>query len=270
MSMTALQTSAYLHHIHLGSPAPGALVAFYATAMDMEQRAIGDGAFLARGPARRLIVSEGPAKTLLHAGFAVRDAEALAGLRAYAEEKGASPKPFSTPLFKDGAFSVADPDGNVIAFGLGQVEEPVRGRIRGPTQHLTLATQDVAAIEGFYVGKLGFAVSDRVVRADDNRVTTCFMRGNHEHHNLACFYQDRAGIDHHSYEAGEWDTIRDWADHLAEHGHAADVGAGPARARQQPLHLHRRPRRQLDRDFSRDSKSCTTAPSRSGRMRRKR
>jgi catechol-2,3-dioxygenase len=44
---------------------------------------------------------------------------------------------------------------------------------------------------------------------------TCFMRGNHEHHNLACFHQDRSGIDHHSYEAGEWDTIRDWADHLA-------------------------------------------------------
>ena len=219
MSMSALQASAYLHHIHLGSPAPEALARFYAAAMDMEQRAIGGGAFLATGPARRLIVSDGPAKKLIHAGFAVRDADALAGLRVHAEATGAAPKPFTTPLFKDGAFSVTDPDGNIIAFGLSQAEEPVRGRIRGPTQHLTLATRDVAAIEGFYVGKLGFAVSDRVVRAEDNRVTTCFMRGNHEHHNLACFYhQDRAGIDHHSYEAGEWDTIRDWADHLAEHG----------------------------------------------------
>jgi catechol-2,3-dioxygenase len=43
------------------------------------------------------------------------------------------------------------------------------------------------------------------------------MRGNHEHHNLAVFYQDRQGVDHHSYEAGEWDTIRDWSDHLATH-----------------------------------------------------
>ena len=51
-------------------------------------------------------------------------------------------------------------------------------------------------------------------------MTTCFMRSNHEHHSLACFYHDAPGldgqgIDHHSYEAGEWDTIRDWCDHLA-------------------------------------------------------
>ena len=25
----------------------------------------------------------------------------------------------------------------------------------------------------------------------------------------------RKGLDHHSYEAGEWDTIRDFADHFA-------------------------------------------------------
>ena len=217
MELTALQASAYLHHVHLGSPAPQRLVQFYARAMDMEERPI-EGGYLACGPGRRLMVSEGPAKKLLHAGFAVRDAEALAGLRAHAEANGLSPQPFDGPLFKAGAFRVADPDGNVIAFGLSQEEEPMRGRLRGPTQHLTLATRDVAAIEGFYAGKLGFGVSDRVVRAEDGRVTTCFMRGNHEHHNLACFYQDRAGIDHHSYEAGEWDTIRDWADHLADKG----------------------------------------------------
>ena len=218
MPLTALQASTYLHHVHLGSPAPQKLADFYAVAMDMEARAIGDGAYLATGPARRLIVSDGPAKKLLHAGFAVRDAEALAGLRAHAAENGLAPKPFDGLLFKPGAFSVVDPDGNVIAFGLSLAEEPVRGRLRGPTQHLTLATRDVGAIENFYAGKLGFGVSDRVIRAEDGQVTTCFMRGNHEHHNLACFYQDRAGIDHHSYEAGEWDTIRDWADHLADKG----------------------------------------------------
>jgi catechol 2,3-dioxygenase len=161
--------------------------------------------------------SHGPAKKLVHAGFAVRDGDALAGLQRHAEQSGLSPKSFSVPLFRDGAFSVVDPDGNVIAFGLAAVEEPIRHRIRGPLQHLTLATRNVQAIEDFYSGKLGFGISDRVID-EGGRVMTCFMRGNHEHHNLACFYQDRVGMDHHSYEAGEWDTIRDWSDHLAEHG----------------------------------------------------
>jgi catechol-2,3-dioxygenase len=52
------------------------------------------------------------------------------------------------------------------------------------------------------------------------------MRGNHKHHNLACFYQDRTGIDHHSYEAGEWDTIRDWCDHFARHDISLMWGPG--------------------------------------------
>lgn len=216
MPLTALQASAYLHHLHFGSPDPERLAKFYADAMDMFGERKGDGTFLTRGPARRLLFSEGLAKKLVHAGFAVRDAEALDGLRQHAESAGLAPTDFSTALFRDVAFSVADPDGNVVVFGLAAEEEPIRRRLRGPLQHLTLATRDVQAIEDFYAGKLGFGVSDRVVHAD-GRVMTCFMRGNHEHHNLACFYQDRAGMDHHSYEAGEWDTIRDWSDHLAEH-----------------------------------------------------
>jgi catechol-2,3-dioxygenase len=34
-------------------------------------------------------------------------------------------------------------------------------------------------------------------------------------------------VDHHSYEAGEWDTIRDWCDHFASHG--VQVFWGPGR-----------------------------------------
>jgi catechol 2,3-dioxygenase-like lactoylglutathione lyase family enzyme len=217
MSMPALQASAYLHHLHFSSPDPARLSSFYESAMDTISERQPDGRFLNRGPSRRLIFSQGVAKKLVHAGFAVRDAQALAGLRSFAETSELSPKPFEVPLFRAGAFSVVDPDDNVIVFGLAAAEQAVVGhRIRGPIQHLTLATRNVEAIEDFYAGKLGFGVSDRVVH-EDGRVMTCFMRGNHEHHNLACFYQDRAGVDHHSYEAGEWDTIRDWSDHFAEH-----------------------------------------------------
>jgi len=216
MTSSALQASAYLHHLHLNSPDPERLAAFYAKAMEMTVAGSTDGAVIVRGPARRVAFSKGPAKKLAHAGFALRDAEGLEGLRARATEKGLAPKDFTTPFFSSGAFAVADPDGNVMAFGLAAEEGKPRRGLRGPIQHLTLATRNVQAIEDFYAGKLGFGVSDRILDPH-GKLMTCFMRGNHEHHNLACFCQDRQGIDHHSYEAGEWDTIRDWSDHLATH-----------------------------------------------------
>jgi catechol 2,3-dioxygenase len=213
--MTALEAAAYLHHLHLGSPDPERIAGFYADAMDMEAGKQQDGTWIVRGPGRRILFSKGPARKLKHAGFAVRDAEGLASLRARAAQQNVTTADADTVFFKAGAFAVQDPDGNEIIFGLAAEEpKPPRG-LRGPIQHLTLATRDVDAIEGFYAGKLGFGVSDRVL-SPDGKVMTSFMRGNHEHHNLACFYQDRQGIDHHSYEAGEWDTIRDWADRLAE------------------------------------------------------
>lgn len=215
MSYTALQASAYLHHLHLHSPEPERLARWYGAVMKMEVESLSGGSWLVTGPARQVIFSKGQAKKLAHAGFAVRDDEALARLRDHADKNGALPRPAETPLLKSGAFSVIDPDGNAVFFGLALSQE-VREKkgLRGPIQHLTLATRDVQAIEDFYAGKLGFGVSDRVVNKD-GRVMTCFMRGNHEHHNLACFLQERQGMDHHSYEAGEWDTIRDWCDHFA-------------------------------------------------------
>jgi catechol 2,3-dioxygenase-like lactoylglutathione lyase family enzyme len=218
MPNTALQAAAYLHHLHFNTPDPAGLAGWYGRAMEMEVEVLPDHLWLTSGPARQVIFSMGKAKTLAHAGFAVRDADSLAGLRKHAEQMGVSPVDIKTPLFAPGSFSVKDPDGNLIIFGLSLARpDGWKRAIRGPIQHLTLATRDVSAIEDFYAGKLGFGVSDRVVN-EQGKIMTCFMRGNHEHHNLACFLQDRQGVDHHSYEAGEWDTIRDWSDHLASEG----------------------------------------------------
>lgn len=212
MSPTVVKASAYLHHLALKSPDPERLAKFYAETMQMHAERLGQG-YVCTGPGRRLILEEGPAKTLGHAAFACRDHDALAEIRARAETEGLRPQTANTPLMADGAFSVIDPDGNTIVFGLAG-RDPERGGIKGPIQHLTLATRDIAAIEAFYAGKLGFLVSDYVVN-DAGKVMTCFFRSNHEHHSLGCFFQDRQGIDHHSYEAGEWGVIKDWCDHFA-------------------------------------------------------
>lgn len=213
MSLTAVEAGAYLHHLHFRTPAPETLARFYASAMDMTA-APSDEGWLCRGPGRRMIFSKGPAKLLVHAAFGVRDTEALSKLHARATAEGLAPKPMPRGLFEAG-FSVVDPDGNAIAFGLSADEPPAKG-IRGPIQHVTLQTRDIAAIEAFYHGKLGFAVTDYVVD-DAGKTMTCFMTSNHEHHTLGVFYKDQpAGVDHHSYEAGEWGVIKDWCDRFGD------------------------------------------------------
>jgi catechol 2,3-dioxygenase-like lactoylglutathione lyase family enzyme len=210
---TAVRAGAYLHHLKLTSPDPAGMAAFYGRVMDMPVSKSIDGAYLCQGPLRRILFAEGPAKGLAFAAFACRDAEGLAELRARASER-LEILPSPSPLFGEEAFGVRDPDGNLILFGLGKPQAEPKG-LRGPIQHLTLATHDVLAIEQFYVEKLGFLVSDRV-REPDGSFATSFMRSNHEHHTLACFRADHQGVDHHSYEAGDWAVIKDWCDRMGD------------------------------------------------------
>lgn len=211
---TAVSAGTYLHHIQLQSGDPARLAQFYADAMDMAARPLGGGDWICEGPLRRVLFTTGENRTLGYGAFGCRDAEGLAALRERAEREGLDILRSPSPLFGPNAFAVRDPDGNPMVFGLGQEEEPRKG-LRGPLQHLTLATRDPVAVEAFYVGKLGFLTSDRVVAAD-GAMNTLFTRSNHEHHSLACFRQERQGVDHHSYEAGDWSVIKDWCDRMGD------------------------------------------------------
>jgi hypothetical protein len=110
------------------------------------ERSKSDNGWIVQGPAQRLLISQGTEKKLASAGFAVRDKEALDGLKARANERDFRPLPASDPFFGADAFSVTDPDGNRIVFGLSGGDTKVAMTIRGPLQHLTLATTDVATI----------------------------------------------------------------------------------------------------------------------------
>jgi len=211
---TALCAGAYLHHMQINSADPAGLARFYADTMDMSARRIDSGDWLLEGPQRRMLFSEGADRTLGFAAFACRDAQGLNAIRARAANEGAALMPSPSPLFGAEAFAVRDSDGNCIVFGLGPSEAPRKG-VRGPLQHLTLATPDPDSIERFYVDVLGFAVSD-YVRDETGRVMACWMRSNHEHHTMACFRKSVQGIDHHSYEAGDWNVIKDWCDRMGD------------------------------------------------------
>jgi catechol 2,3-dioxygenase len=225
MNDAAVRAGAYLHHICIQSPHPKELAGFYAQAMDMEVEAMKQDTFLCRGPSRLLLVSGGDKGRLGFAGFACRDDWSLKLYRDQIESCGIRVGAGTTPLFDGDAFSVEDPDGNTICFGLSKDGPVPKGTIRGPLQHLTLASERIEKIDAFYRERLGFLASDHVVDKD-GRLMTTFLRSNHEHHTLACFRSPRQGVDHHSYEAGEWVTIRDWADHFASLGIKVKWGPG--------------------------------------------
>lgn len=214
MTLSAVQAGAYLHHLAFESTDPERLAKFYATAMDMDLHEISETEWRCEGPDRRMIVVPGSDKTLAYAGFACRDADGLDALRERVAAEGVSLEENPSPYFEPGAFAVRDPDGNLICFGLARAYENKRNAIPGPTQHLTFASFDVNAFMDFYNGKLGFRITDKVIK-DDGTLATCFFTSNHEHHTIACFLANHQGIDHHSYEAGDWNYIRDWCDHFS-------------------------------------------------------
>ncbi|MGE0629445.1 MAG: VOC family protein [Hyphomicrobiaceae bacterium] len=223
-SPTAVKASAYLHHVAMTSPDAERLARFYADAMDMtaEKR---DSGWLCLGPGRRMLFTEGVANGLARAGFGVRDLDGLADLRLRVEDSPAVVKKVDSGMFGAGAFSVTDPDGNVIVFGHAP-EDPPRKGLRGPIQHITFATQDIKRFEDFYVDNLGFAVSDYVVRESDGKVMTVFMRSNHEHHTVGVFFQARTGVDHYSFEAAEWGVMKDWCDRFGDRKIRIEWGPG--------------------------------------------
>lgn len=209
---TTVSAGAYLHHLALCSHNPATMASFYADTLDMQARRIAPDAWLCEGPMRRVIITEGAARPLAYAGFACRDAGGLAAIRVRAEHGGVTLRPSPSALFGDEAFSLNDPDGNLIVFGLATQQKHHEG-LRAPLQHLTLATQNPEALERFYVGMLGFCTSD-YARGDSAGAAAIWMRSNHEHHTLACFKRKNAGIDHFSFEAGDWAVIKDWCDRM--------------------------------------------------------
>jgi catechol-2,3-dioxygenase len=210
----AVAAGAYLHHIELLSADPARLASYYDRALQMKAEKLAADRFICGGADRALLVARGADKQLGFAAFACRDAEALAALRQHVESQKAKIEASPSPLFDERAFAVRDPAGNILVFGLAKTPAGARSNdINGPLQHITFGATDLVPMEKFYVETLGFALTDRV-RDEQGRMTTCFVRSTHEHHSVGMFLKPEAGLDHHSYEAGEWITIRDWADHL--------------------------------------------------------
>ena len=215
MSLTAVQADIFLHHLEIQSSNPERLSNFYSNIMDMKIDKLSSDKFLCDGPSRKIIITLGKDKTLSHAGMVCRNENNLNGFKDFLNQKELKLKDFNSELYKPGSFSVEDPDKNVICFGVLKDKSTASlNGIHAPLQHLTFASEDVVSFQNFYENKLGFQVTDRVIK-NNGELATCFTTSNHEHHTIACFKSSKKGMDHHSYEAGDWNHIKGWCDHFA-------------------------------------------------------
>lgn len=122
-------------------------------------------------------------------------------------------------------FELTDPDGNRVRFHdvISRAGEALGDGARRPLryQHATFATADLAAMIDFYVGTVGFRLSDLMGEEFG------WFRSSADHHTLAAVESGGRGLDHFSFDVAGWDDLKVWCDRLAAQG--VDVTWGPGR-----------------------------------------
>ena len=216
MSLDAVQANISLNHLEIESRDPKRLAKFYSNVMDMKINMLTNQKFLCEGPGRKIIIKTGENNILGYAGMVCKNEENLERYKEFLKINKCEINDFVSEFYQSGSFSLQDPDNNMICFGVQKKENNFYTKsIHAPLQHLTFASKDVERFQNFYQRKLGFQVTDRVIKST-GELATCFTTSNHEHHTIACFKSSQNGMDHHSYEAGEWNNIKTWCDHFAQ------------------------------------------------------
>jgi catechol 2,3-dioxygenase len=218
-AMAAPLWPARLHHLRRDSPEPERLARFYGELLGDRVERLDDGDWLVAGRERRLIVGRGAAGSVPYFALQMHDAEQL---RDYARElKDVVPSP--TPLFKEGAFALRDPDGRLVVLGIPKDSHALGAGLPARLQHFVCATTRLPQMKQFYC-ELGMSESDRVLEGDE--LSAVFLRSDPEHHSFAAFRAPESRPDHHCYETSGWLDIRDWADRMAKLGIALWWGPG--------------------------------------------
>ncbi len=171
-------------------------------------------------------------QALDHLGFEVRDADGINALRARFTAADVAVRDLDAAVLDyarsaSAGIAVTDPDGNTVHFH-GPVQRQGEnaadtGRRPIKYQHITLATTDVPRMAAFYVGLVGFRISDQL--KDGN---FAWLRSNRDHHTLAIVATGTSGdIDHYSYDLAGWDDFKAWCDRLTDEN--VNVAWGPGR-----------------------------------------
>jgi len=214
MCYAAFKSNSYLHHIALYTTRPLELAKFYEKALSIERKPI-KGGWVLSGARRKVLILSNKQNSLGFASFACQDSLSFKVLKRSFMEKGIKTFQDNKSLFNCDNFYIFDCDGNKIYFGLEKNKKDQASNLYAPLQHITFTSENLDKFVDFYVNKLGFKVSDKVINKK-GLLTTCFMRSNQEHHTVACFLSDKSGLDHYSFEAGTWEWIKNWCDHFSK------------------------------------------------------
>ena len=214
MTFSAFNSKAYLHHVAFNTTRPLQLAKFYESALSIEKKRI-SGGWLLSGSNRRVLILGHEENSLRFAGFACQDSYSFNTLKRNFMGKGIETTQDNESLFDKDNFFILDCDGNKIYFGLNKNKKEKNSKLYAPLQHITFTSTNLDNFVQFYVDKLGFRISDKVINKE-GKLTTCFMRSNQEHHTVACFLSAKSGLDHYSFEAGTWEWIKNWCDHFSK------------------------------------------------------
>jgi len=211
--MTAELWPARLHHLRRDSPDPERLARFYGELLGDRVTRLPGGEWLVEGRDRVLLTGEGARGAVPFFALAMPDAAKLADYRARLAALGLAIEPSPTPLFGEGAFAVRDPDGRRVVFGLPIAGHGADTGLAARLQHFVCASTRIEEVLPFYRDALGMAESDRVLEGTE--LAAVFLRSDPEHHSFAAFRAPASRADHHCYETGSWNDIRDWGDRMA-------------------------------------------------------
>jgi catechol 2,3-dioxygenase-like lactoylglutathione lyase family enzyme len=204
-----------LHHLSFTTDNLQKMMAFYRDQMGMTDIKKSGGDIILQAKDRIMHLANGLKNQLNYAGYGAPSQAELMSLRQRHKEAGLVILPSPSLVFGTEAYTLIDPDGNKMVFGLGAELTNTTNAMPGRMQHVVVGSLNVQPMIDYYTEKVGFVVSD-VVRRDDGTITACFMRSDNEHHSFAVFLGDSVKLDHNCYETENWNDIRDWADHFAK------------------------------------------------------
>jgi biphenyl-2,3-diol 1,2-dioxygenase len=175
------------------------------------------------GAAQRLIVQEGAADDLAAIGFEAVDEESLDRVLARITSFGVRVEQGGAPLRSARRVKrlhrVVDPAGNRVElfFGPEAAAQPFESGVfpacfrtgDAGMGHVAIVADDLAAMEQFYTGVLGFGVSERLsMKAGPIDVNGTFLHCNLRHHSLALFKLPlRKRIHHFMLQANAWSDV---------------------------------------------------------------
>jgi catechol 2,3-dioxygenase-like lactoylglutathione lyase family enzyme len=225
MNQQRPELGAALDHLSIRSVDPQRLARFFEEIYGMPRQPIDQG-WKCHAPGRAFLVTTGRPNSVDYFAYAFRDDEALAAYRRRLQANGITVDLNVSPLFDRSAFSVTDPDGNVVAFGTrAPLVATDCSDVAARLQHVAFRTPGMEAMLSFYRDALGFVLSDRV-EDSKGKLRACFLRTDHEHHALALFGSTETRLDHVSCETTDIGSLTRWADSVSAKGVSLHWGVG--------------------------------------------